>query len=55
MKNQGKIISKDEILFILKDGELGSDATLRVQISKLKKIGLKVSNIRAVGYRCEKL
>ena len=55
LKNQGKIISKDEILFILKDGELGSDASLRVQISKLKKIGLEISNIRAVGYRCEKL
>ncbi len=55
LKNQGKIISKDEILFTLKDGEMGSDASLRVQISKLKKIGLEISNIRAVGYRCEKL
>lgn len=55
LKNKGKIISKDEILFILKQGELGSDASLRVQISKLKKIGLEISNIRAVGYRCEKL
>lgn len=55
LKNQGKVISKDEILFTLKDGELGSDATLRVQISKLKKVGLEISNIRAVGYRCEKL
>lgn len=55
LKNQGKIISKDEILFTLKDGEIGSDASLRVQISKLKKIGLELSNIRAVGYRCEKL
>jgi DNA-binding response OmpR family regulator len=55
LKNQGKIISKDEILFTLKDGEIGSDASLRVQISKLKKIGLELSNIRAIGYRCEKL
>lgn len=55
LKNLGKIISKDELLFSLKNGELGSDASLRVQISKLKKIGLEVSNIRAVGYRCEKL
>ncbi len=55
LKKQGKIISKDEILFTLKDGEMGSDASLRVQISKLKKIGLELSNIRAVGYRCEKL
>ena len=56
LKNIGKVINKDDILFNLHDNDtLGSDATLRVQISKLKKIGLVITNIRAVGYRCEKI
>ncbi len=56
LKNIGKVINKDDILFNLHDNDtLGSDATLRVQISKLKKIGLVITNIRAVGYRCEKV
>ena len=56
LKNIGKVINKDDILFNLHDNDtLGSDATLRVQISKLKKIGLIITNIRAVGYRCEKV
>ena len=39
LKNIGKVINKDDILFNLHDNDtLGSDATLRVQISKLKKI-----------------
>ncbi|MFA9238631.1 MAG: response regulator transcription factor [Candidatus Paceibacteria bacterium] len=38
LKNIGKVINKDDILFNLHDNDtLGSDATLRVQISKLKK------------------
>ena len=37
LKNIGKVINKDDILFNLHDNDtLGSDATLRVQISKLK-------------------
>ena len=56
LKNIGKVINKDDILFNLHDNDtLGSDATLRVQISKLKKIDLIITNIRAVGYRCEKV
>lgn len=56
LKNIGKVINKDDILFNLHDNDtLGSDATLRVQISKLKKVGLVITNIRAVGYRCEKV
>lgn len=35
--------------------EDGSIAVLRVQISKLKKIGFEISNIRSIGYRLEKL
>lgn len=55
IKNLNKVISKDEILFVLKEGQMGSDASLRVQVSKLKKIGLQITNIRAIGYRCEKI
>ena len=54
LQNINRVITKDEILYALHDGELGSDAALRVQISKLNKIGLDISNIRAIGYRCEK-
>ncbi len=54
LKNIGKIVTKDEILYILHDGEIGSDASLRVQVSKLNKIGFNISNIRSIGYRCEK-
>lgn len=55
LQNISKVLTKDDIIYRLKNGEIGSDATLRVQISKLKKTGLKISNIRSVGYRCEKL
>jgi len=54
LQNIGKVLSKDEILYNLHNGDIGSDASLRVQVSKLNKIGLDISNIRAVGYRCEK-
>ncbi len=56
LKNFDRIISKDELINHTHDGyDSGSDAVLRVQISKLKKIGLRIVNIRGVGYRCEKV
>lgn len=53
IKNINKVISKEEILYHLHEGDEGSEAALRVQISKIKKIGLNITNLRGVGYRCE--
>lgn len=55
IKNIDKTISKEEILYHIHEGEEGSEAALRVQISKLKKLGLNITNLRAIGYRCEQL
>ncbi len=55
IKNINKTISKEKILYHLHDGEEGSEAVLRVQISKLKKFGLNIINQRAVGYKLEEL
>lgn len=56
LKNIDTVLSKDTILYHLHNNEIqGSDAALRVQISKLKKLGLSITNIRAIGYRCEKV
>lgn len=55
IKNIDKVILKEEILYHIHQGEEGSEAALRVQISKLKKIGLNISNLRGVGYKCEQL
>ena len=55
IKNLDKILSKDELIAHTHDDFDGTDAVLRVQVSKLKKIGLNIVNIRGVGYRCEKI
>ncbi len=55
LQNIDKPLSKEDILYYIHDGEEGSEAALRVQISKLKKLGLNISNQRGIGYRCEKL
>ena len=55
IKNLDKVLSKDELISHTHDDFEGTDAVLRVQISKLKKIGLNIVNIRGVGYRCEKI
>jgi len=55
IKNIGKTLSKEQLLSSNHDDFEGSDAVLRVQISKLKKLGLNIKNIRGVGYRCENL
>ena len=54
IKNIDKVLSKEELLSISHSDFDGSEGVLRVQISKLKKIGLKIFNIRGVGYRCDK-
>ena len=53
IKNIDKTILKEDILYHLNDGQEGSEAVLRVQISKLKKLGLNIINLRAVGYKLE--
>jgi DNA-binding response OmpR family regulator len=56
LKNQNKIISKEELLEITHNNhDFGSFETLRVWISNLKKLGLNITNIRGLGYRCEKV
>ncbi|MEA3383379.1 MAG: response regulator transcription factor [Campylobacterota bacterium] len=55
LKNIGKILSKDELIFQTNRDSDGSDSVLRVQISKLKKIGFKITNVRSIGYKLEKL
>lgn len=55
IKNIGKSISKEDILYHIHNGEEGSEASLRVQISKLKKLGLNILNQRGIGYKLEKL
>lgn len=55
LKNIGRVISKEEILYHVHEGDEGSEAALRVQISRLKKIGLEITNMRGIGYRCEQI
>jgi len=55
IKNINITISKEDILYHLHNGNIGSEAALRVQISKLKKLGLNISNQRAIGYKLEEL
>jgi DNA-binding response OmpR family regulator len=55
IKNINKSILKEDILYHLHNGNIGSEASLRVQISKLKKLGLNITNQRATGYKLEKL
>ena len=55
LKNISKVLSKDELIYQTNSEFEESDAVLRVQISKLKKIGFNISNIRSVGYRLEEL
>ncbi len=55
IKNINKSITKEDILYHIHHGVEGSEAALRVQISKLKKLGLEIVNQRAIGYKLEKL
>ncbi len=55
IQNIDKVLSKDELIWKTHDGFEGSESVLRVQVSKLKKIGLQIVNLRGIGYRCEKI
>jgi len=50
--NQNKVLETFELLEITNSNEFKAEI-LRVWISKLKKLGLNIVNIRGVGYRCE--
>lgn len=54
LKNITKSLTTQELISYT-NTEDGSVAVLRVQISKLKKIGFVISNIRSIGYRLENL
>lgn len=49
-KNINKTLSKDSIL----DEIGGSDGSLRVHISSLRKLGLKIETLKGIGYRLGK-
>jgi len=53
MKNQQKLLTKEDILYYIHNKEEGSEAALRVQVSKLKKLGLNITNQRGIGYKLE--
>lgn len=54
LKNIGKPLTIEDLISHTNTDD-GSVAVLRVQISKLKKIGFNISNIRSLGYRLEEL
>jgi two-component system response regulator QseB len=51
IRQPGKVIRKEEILYMLSHDEEASENALRVHISKLKKLGIAIENVRGVGYR----
>ena len=53
LKNIGRILTKEEILYALSEGDEMSESALRVHISRIKKLGLGIENVRGVGYRCD--
>lgn len=53
LKNKTKVLSNEELIDQTDKECEGSIGVLRVQISKLKKIGFNITNIRSVGYRLE--
>lgn len=53
LRNSGRIVTKEEILYLLSEGGEMSESALRVHISRIKKLGIAIENIRGVGYRCD--
>ncbi len=51
IKEDGRIVPKEELLYALSRDEEASESALRVHMSKLKKMGIELENIRAKGYR----
>jgi len=53
-KNIDKTVLKENILNELSDGREVSEGSLRVHITKLRKIGLSIDTIKGTGYRIAK-
>ncbi|WP_281389214.1 response regulator transcription factor [Nitrosophilus labii] len=53
LKNIGKTLPKDEIIWEISEDEEVSELALRVHINKLRKLGLNIKNIRKIGYILE--
>jgi len=51
IKQPEKVVRKEDILYELSHDEEASGNAFRVHISKLKKLGIAIENIRGVGYR----
>jgi len=54
-KNIDKVVSKDEILLELSDDGEASDGSLRVYLSKLRKLGLQIESKKGIGYKLVKI
>jgi len=50
-KNLDQTVPKEEILEELGDGREMSEGSLRVHITKLRKLGLNITTIKGIGYR----
>ncbi len=50
-KNLNKTVLKEIILDELSDAKEASEGSLRVHMTKLRKIGLKIDTIKGIGYR----
>jgi len=57
IKNQGRVVSKDELISAIWDDGFPSDAVIRVHISGIKKLigSERLTTIKGMGYRFEKL
>ncbi len=53
-KNLDKTVSKDELLYELENRGESSDGALRVYLSKLRKMGLRISSQKGIGYKLDK-
>lgn len=57
IKNQGRIVTKDELISAIWEDSFPSDAVIRVHISGIKKLigSERLTTIKGMGYRFEKL
>ena len=53
-QNLDKTIQKEDLLEYLGEGREMSEASLRVYINKLRKIGLPITTVKGIGYRLGK-
>lgn len=53
-KNLDKTVPKDELLYELENRGEASEGALRVYLSKLRKMGLRISSQKGIGYKLDK-